>query len=292
MLARAQSRWLVRLVLAGTAWLSVDVTAAKEANKADLADVFGTTVPSDTHGKGDKELAHEWVGRFGRFDGRYSVLDGKTQFGYGVTDWFAMTPGLLTTWASISNVSGLDDHSDLSINGAAVEFKAKILDRSKSGLGIALLAEPNIAWLDGETGSRVRGRGVEFRAAFDWALRPERLFAGVNIAYGLDTATQAGVTERSSGVVVSSALSYRFRDAFFVGAEARYERAYEGLGLDRLQGEALFIGPTMFFKPSEKIGVTLSWSPQVWGREADAGRHLDLTSFERHQAKLKVAIPF
>jgi len=83
----------------------------------DLADVFGTTVPSDTPGKGDREFAHEFVGRFGRIDGSYRVLDGKTQIGFGVTDWFAVTPGLTSTWASISNVTGLDNYSGVSVTG-------------------------------------------------------------------------------------------------------------------------------------------------------------------------------
>lgn len=62
--------------------------------KVDLGDVFGFTVPTDTPGAGDREFAHETVGRFGEMDGAFRAFNTKTQIGYGVTDWFAVTPGL------------------------------------------------------------------------------------------------------------------------------------------------------------------------------------------------------
>ena len=42
----------------------------------------------------------------------------------------------------------------------------------------------------------------------------------------------------------------------FVGAEARYLRQYESLGFDAFAGQALFVGPNLFFKPSERWRVT------------------------------------
>lgn len=265
---------------------------AVEPKKTDveLGDVFGFTVPSDIPGPGEREFAHEIVGRFGRADGSYRVLDGKTQVGFGINDWLAVTPGLLTTWASVSDA--VASHSGFSVTGAAVEIKAKLLDRNRYGLGFALLAEPTFGWRDGETGDAVSSRGVEFRAAFDWALVPQRLFAGANIVYGLGSSRNHGQTEESSDLSGSAALAYRFSETFFLGAEARYARAYDGLGLSSFQGEAVFLGPALFIKPSDKVSITLTWSPQVWGRDDGGTGHLDLVNFERQQAKLKVAVPF
>lgn len=279
------------VVLAAAAAPAPTARAAEpKKDSIDLGDVFGFTVPSDITGAGEREFAHEAVGRFGRTDGTYRVLDQKTQLGFGINDWLALTPGLLSTWASIADP--LDPHSGLAVTGAAIEIKAKLLDRDRDGMGFALLAEPAVGWRDGETGDQVSSRGVEFRAAFDWALVPQRLFAGVNLAYGLESSRHAGLTEEASDLSASAALAYRCSDAFFVGAEARYARAYDGLGLGSLLGEAAFLGPALFVKPNDRISITLTWSPQVWGRENGGSGNLDLVNFERHESKLKVAIPF
>ncbi len=265
---------------------------AAEPKKTDveLGDVFGFTVPSDIPGAGEREFAHEAVGRFGKSDGTYRVLDNKTQIGFGINDWLAVTPGLLSTWASVSDA--FNSHSGFAVTGAAVEIKAKLLDRNRHGLGFALLAEPTFGWRDGETGDSVSSRGVEFRAAFDWALVPQRLFAGVNLAFGLESTRRDGLTEEGSDLSGSAAFAYRFSDAFFLGAEARYVRAYDGLGLGSFLGEAVFFGPALFVKPNDKVSITLTWSPQVWGRDDGGSSHLDLINFERHEGKLKVAMPF
>lgn len=266
------------------------LAAEPKKDSVDLGDVFGFTVPSDITGAGEREFAHEVVGRFGRAEGAYRVLDQKTQVGFGVNDWLALTPGLLSTWASISDPS--DSHSGFAVTGASIEIKAKLLDRNRDGIGFALLAEPAAGWRDGETGHSVSSRGVEFRAAVDWALVPQRLFAGVNLAYALEASRHDGLTEDTSDLSASAALAYRCSDAFFVGAEARYARVYDGLGLGSLLGEAVFLGPALFVKPNDKVSITLTWSPQVWGRDNGGSGNLDLVNFERHEGKLKVAIPF
>ncbi len=169
------------------------------------------------------------------------------------------------------------------------------MDRNASGLGVAILAEPTLAWRDGDTGDCIRSRGVEFRLATDAALVPQLVFASINFSYALDATRlkASDIVEKSSGFGVSTAVAYRFSDAFFLGAEARYDRAHEGIGLGTLQGEALFLGPTLFWKPSDKISITAAWSTQVWGRDrSDQSTGIDLNNFERHEAKIKVAVPF
>ena len=76
------------------------VAAEPEKTGTDLGDVFGFTVPTDTLGKGEREVAPEAVGRFGKADGTYRVIETKTQIGFGVIDGVSVTPGLIGTWAS------------------------------------------------------------------------------------------------------------------------------------------------------------------------------------------------
>lgn len=287
----SQGLALALLVVATASAHAADEKAGADADG--LGDVFGFATPTDTLGNGEREFAQELVGRSGRTGGAYRALDGKTQLGFGIVDGFSITPGLLSTWAKIDSIAGAQDHEGFSFNGAVVELKWMVLDRARNGIGLALLSEPGVSWTDGETGDSVRGRGAEFRVAADWAMAPGKLFANVNLAYGLERTKADGVTEDGSELLASGAVAYRLSDRLFVGAELRYIRAYDGLGLDDRLGEALYLGPTLFWQPTEKIAVTMTWSPQVWGRDkADPGSSLDLANFERHQGKLKVAIPF
>ena len=84
----------------------------------------------------------------------------------------------------------------------------------------------------------------------------------------------------------------QMRPGFFVGGEARYLRKYEGIGLDEFAGQALFVGPTAYFRLSESSRLTLAWSVQAWGRSARSGPALDLVDFERHQARLVFGVNF
>ena len=84
----------------------------------------------------------------------------------------------------------------------------------------------------------------------------------------------------------------QLRPGFFLGGEARYQRRYEGIGLEELAGQALFVGPTAYFKLSKTSRLTLAWSSQVWGRAAGSGSGLDLANFERHQARVVFGFNF
>ena len=88
----------------------------------------------------------------------------------------------------------------------------------------------------------------------------------------------AGLTQRLSGR--------------FLGGEARYLRKYEGVGLDAFVGQAVFVGPTAYFKLSERSRLTAAWSFQAWGHAAATAGTLDLVDFERHQARLIFGVNF
>jgi hypothetical protein len=92
-------------------------------------------------------------------------------------------------------------------------------------------------------------------------------------------------------VGVSAALSTRINSALFLGGEVRYLRAYGSLGLDGFSGQALFAGPTLYLKLSQRMALSAAWNAQLTGRGA-TGSSLDLTRFERQQAKLRINFNF
>jgi hypothetical protein len=72
-----------------------------------------------------------------------------------------------------------------------------------------------------------------------------------------------------------------------IGAETRYAKQYEGLGLDRFKGEAWYVGPTFFARIGLHASLSGAWNVQVVGKTAGEPGALDLVSFERHQFLLR-----
>ena len=104
--------------------------------------------------------------------------------------------------------------------------------------------------------------------------------------------SDSGVWERSSSLGVALGLAYRVTPTLALGVGAEYDRAYEGLTLQTLTGEAYFVGPTMQINITRKILLAAAFSAQVAGRAIDDPRALDLTNFSRYRANLKLEFEF
>jgi hypothetical protein len=121
-----------------------------------------------------------------------------------------------------------------------------------------------------------------------------RLLGAFNLAYatGASRIHATGIWEHDSTLAMSGALSGKVVEGVFVGGEVRYERAYEGMGLDRLAGYGVFIGPSLYARLSDKAWLSAVWNAQVAGRAKDDPGSLDLTNFERHLVKVRLGIQF
>jgi hypothetical protein len=102
----------------------------------------------------------------------------------------------------------------------------------------------------------------------------------------------SGVMEKDSTAGAALGVLAQVRPGFLLGGEARYLRKYEGIGLEELAGQALFVGPTAYFQLSKRSRLTASWSIQAWGRPAGSTASLDLVNFDRHQARLIFGVNF
>jgi hypothetical protein len=140
----------------------------------------------------------------------------------------------------------------------------------------------------------VRKYGTEFTMAFDRELVPDLSVAALNLIYQPEwTRTLAtGQSEQESTIGAALAVMAQIRPGLFLGGEARYFRKYEGTRLNDFAGQALFVGPTVFLKLSERSRLTANWSFQAWGRPAGSTAALDLANFERHQARLVLGVNF
>jgi hypothetical protein len=151
--------------------------------------------------------------------------------------------------------------------------------------------------VDFVTGFRADGYAAEFKLLVDIALA-QRLFGAVNLNYALGTQKfdiPNAEWERSSGTNLSAALTAQIYAAekqtvegVFVGLEARYRTAFDGLLLDRFTGDVFNFGPTFAIAFTGDRVLTLAWSPQLAGRTSPATPGgLNLTDADRLEFRVK-----
>ena len=151
------------------------------------------------------------------------------------------------------------------------------------------------------TGHPAVGGQTELKLFADVAIS-ERLFAAMNTAYGFGRSRMriAGADRLEASAVASSgALTYQaYRSetgsvqGVFFGADARYLAGFGGLTKDRV-GKAWLAGPTLAIAFKGGSMLNLVWTPQLSGRATPAAAvgALDLDNFERHQFRVKFAMP-
>ena len=257
--------------------------------------LFAFTIGSDVGDVGERELEGSVTGRFGKRDGRYGATEST------MSAEFVPIANLRTEVTSavvsydIAGVSGLLDQHYVAFGGFSADIRYRLLDRASAPFGFAVGAEPHWGRADEVTGEPASRYGVDFVAAADWEIVPDRVVAAFNLLYQPETmrSKMTGTWSQESTAGVALALMAQVRSGIFFGGEARYLRKYDGLGLDTFAGQGFFIGPTIYFKLSEKAWIAAGWSAQVAGQATvSAAGALDLVNFERHQARVLFGVNF
>jgi len=262
----------------------------EDKNKLDTEMMFGFVVGTDIGKVGDKEFESETTAGFGKRGGSYGALAQTLALEYVPIENLRIEVGAILASHAISTVPGLDDQHHVELQGVSFEMRYRLIDRERYGFGLALLAEPHWGRFDETDGQPVNQYGAGFRVMLDKELVQDRIVGAFNLIYDPDV-KQSRVTgewSRESNLGLGAALMARVRPDLFLGAEARYLRAYESLGVDNFVGHAFVIGPNLYYHPFEQLRITATWSVQFAGRAVDDDGPLDLTHFTRHQVRLKV----
>jgi hypothetical protein len=281
-------------------------------SEIDTEDLFGFTEGSDVGDPGELEASIDSTGRFGR----YSVFSSTLEAEYTPVDRFSFAFDATFDRYWIRNVPDLENRNTGRLSQLSTQWRYQFIKRDPSPVGLTLSLEPQFGFFDQDTGERARRTALKAVLSLDTALVPERLFAALNLTYeaervrprtfvGLngaleevDASDPAAVAvirspaERESTIGISAAVAFQAVPNLFVGAEARYQRQYEGLDFKAFEGHALFLGPTLFVKVSDQVSLSAAWNVQVVGKANDGSGHLDLENFEWHQAKLKLIAQF
>ena len=256
--------------------------------------IFGFTLGSGIGIEGEKEVTVDSIGRFGKRDGYYSATETKYEFEFTPSQFIQIEFGALGSTHSISNVSDLNDQSQIALGGAFAEFRYLALERtSNNPLAITLAFEPTVRRIDETSGERVRNYEFETTVNADIEILRNRLYAGFNLLYEPEiTKTAPGDTVREATAGGSAALSFRLFSNVVLGGEVWYLRHYDATNLTSFTGDAVLLGPTLFIKFSPKMFMTAAWNTQVWGREVGSPVALNLSEFQRNRVKLKWAYEF
>jgi len=260
----------------------------------DTEHIFGFSMGSDIGKPGEIEVEFENVGAFGKRSGTYAAWAGLNQAKFTLSDNFRIAPGFALSGQRINGVPGMADHRDVAFSGAAIELRYKLVDRAVAPFGLTLHAQPGWSRIDDGSGMHIEQYGGEFAALFDRELVKDRLYAAFNVWYATGGTREIATNlwRHDSEMQLQAAISYALQPALVLGLGVRYARAYDGGGLDRFAGDAVFAGPTFSYTISQEIGISGTWQTQIAGRAAGDSRSLNLDQFERHQALLRLNLHF
>ena len=218
--------------------------------------MFGLTEGSDIGAAGEREIELEAAARFGKSSGTYRVLSQATALKLTLTDSFRVAPLVAIDRHSIRGVPGMDDRNQWALSEVAFEMKYRALDRQSAPFGLTFGMTPAWGHVDEANGERVKSFDISATALADKELIANRLFAAFNVAFatGVARVRATGVWEHDSALAASAALSGRLSERVFVSGELRYERTYDGMGLDWFAGHGLFAGPAIYIKYPNRPG--------------------------------------
>jgi hypothetical protein len=300
MAALKASRGLVSVTKRGSAvkycllLMFAAVPAGARGGTIETEHLFAFTIGSDVGDTGERELEGSVTGRFAKRNGTYGAATGT------LSAEFVPIPNLRTEFTGavisydIAGVSGFADQHYTAFGGLSADIRYRFLDRATAPFGFALGAEPHWGRADEVTGEPASQYGIDFVAAADWEIIPDRIVAAFNLLYQPETMRSklTGTWSQESTAGVAMAVMAQVRSGIFAGGEARYLRKYEGFGLDAFAGQGFFIGPTVYVKLSEKAWITVAWSAQVAGQATTSAGALDLINFERRQARVLFGVNF
>jgi hypothetical protein len=264
------------------------------AEGIDTEHLFAFMIGSDVGTVGEREFQSQTTGRFSKASGNYRAIGQEFELEFVPVPNFRIELGGTFATHDIFGVPGFADRNQFEGQGISLDLRYRFLDREKDPFGLTLAVESRADRVEETTAAPVRKYGTEFTLAFDRELVPDLSVVALNLIYQPEWTRMVatGQTERESTIGAAMAVMAQIRPGLFLGGEARYLRKYEGIGLDDFGGQALFVGPTVFLKLTDRSRLTANWSFQAWGRSAGLTAALDLVNFERHQARLVLGVNF
>ena len=260
--------------------------------------VYSYTADVEEPGETEAEL---WMtDRRGKAEGDYDAQDYRLELEHGFSERFSASG--YVNFAS-HHVRGLDPdlasvHRDFAFQGLSAEFKYKLLDDEKDGIGFTLYAEPGWSRIHDVEGMKGAEYELELKAIFSKGFNKDKVISAGNLTFEPEWEHErgeptmpAGHWEKELKLQASTGVAFRIVPNLYLGAEARYAGVYPDWtnGLHS-EASAFFAGPTVSFSADE-WSATLSFLPQLAGSpNSNGGRNLD--EFEKREIRLRISHEF
>jgi hypothetical protein len=282
-----------RVIFAALVVLGIDVSSLA-AEELETTHLFGFTLGSDTNAVGEREAESETTGRFGKRAGSYGALSSSLGVKFVPVENFTIEPTVSFVRDDISDVPQLDKLHRAAFESVSVETRYRVLNRTTAPVGLTFGFDPHWSGVDEISCELVKSYAADWLVIVDRELIPDRLFAAFNLVYSPEATRRraTGEWEHQSGLTLGAATAWRIQPRILIGLESRYLRTFDGLGLNRLAGQALYVGPTFYAKINELWWVSAAWNAQIAGHSSSDIATLDLTHFERHQVKFRLGRNF
>jgi hypothetical protein len=256
--------------------------------------IFGNfTVGSSTGIEGERAFEPDTTADFGKRSGHYGASQTELEYEYTPSQYVQVEFGPTVSAYNIHGVPGLDDANMAAINGFSSELRSVLIDRGPSPFAVTMSLEPEFRSRDETSGVKVVNYELEAKLEADTELIKNRLFLGFNLLFEPETTrADLGIWQNEATVGASSALAFQIVPNVVIGADLWYLRHYDGMAFGSFTGDAVYLGPTLFWKISSKVLMSAAWETQVAGREVGVIPALDLTDFSRQRARLLVEFEF
>ncbi len=258
-------------------------------------DIFGFTSGTDVGKVGDRGIALENSGAYGISNGRWRGLSQKLEFSGTFVENWSFAASLFGVWSSLKTSSDFPDRTAYNFDGVSVEARYRAIERTATNpFAVTLAIEPRWSRIDGISGLYSPSYGAEFKAQVD-APVADRLYwaANANFVIGRSRDPLNLTWTNGSESVLSTALTYELmKDTLFIGAEVRWQHTWRTGFFGGLEGQALYAGPSVAWKPADNIMLNAVLLPQVRGKARGVSGPLDLDNFERANYRVKLAIGF
>jgi len=265
-----------------------------KGDKTDTEELFGFVEGSDIGQVGSREFEADSIGRFGKGTGTFAASASEFEVKYTALRNFRISAAATLAAYDIAGVSAMDDRRRAAVQSVSFDARFRLLERDHAPFGLTLSVQPHWGFVDETSGASLEHFGWRGLLLADRALVPDRLVGALNLLFDTDRTRvlpdRQVLQEPMLGV--GSALAVAVLPGLWLGGELRYLRSYSGAGLDALSGEALYAGPTLYSRLGKSGWLSATLNAQVSGRAVGAPGALDLTNFERYQARLHVGFEF
>lgn len=269
---------------------------------------FGWIYTTDIHPKGKREF-EQWVElQQGQSQGDYSNLRLREEFEFGITSRYQQAIYLNSRYVN-ARQNGVDG----STGGPDVDLPAefdpnaryrKFRVESVSWEHLYQVSNPLIdpigfaVYLEPELGPRVRE--LETKLILQKNFLDDRLIWATNVNFAVEREESLqGEIEKATQFELLSGVSYRFRNNWAFGVEARNHREFLNYGFGNPEHSAWFVGPNVHYA-TRSWWLTAAWRTQLpvasafndEQREVLVGRRIYGEEHARNEFMLKVGVPF